>query len=323
MKPAGKLSENGYVKSVMTTLACVETGICRWRMAGMVLAFAAALLLCAPRASAQATVLEVFTLKYRTAEQVIPVIQPMLRSGGTVSGLQNQLIVRTSAGNLEEIRRILSSVDALPRQLVITVRQDADGETARRAAEVSGSVRIDDNVRITVPGTIDSRSPHIGSGPDGSGVRARIIDTRRSESDRNLQTVQVLEGNTAFIRVGQSMPVPRREVVQTVVGGQVVSRVVDSVEYRDVSSGFNVLPRITGDRVTLEIHPQHDTLNRQMPGAVNVQRVGTTVSGRLGEWIEIAGLAQDASREQSALLGRASASGTDNRRVLLKVEEIR
>lgn len=307
----------------MTALADEGTGFCRWRLACMAVALAAALLLCVPRASAQATVLEVITLKYRTAEQVIPLIQPMLRDGGSISGLQNQLIVRTTAGNLEEIRRILASVDAVPRRLVITVKQDADADSGRQAAEVSGSVRIDDNVRITVPGTIDSRAPHIGAGPAGDGVRARIIDTRRVESDRNLQTVQVLEGNTAFIRVGQSVPVPRREVVQTVIGGQVVSRVIDSVEYRDVGTGFHVLPRVTGDRVTLDINPRHETLNRQLPGAVDMQNVATTVSGRLGEWIEIAGLVQDHSREQSVLLGRASASGSDNRRVLIKVDEVR
>jgi len=307
----------------MTALAHEGTGLCRWRLAFMALALAAALLVFAPRASAQATVLEVFTLKYRTAEQVIPLIQPMLRAGGSISGLQNQLIVRTTAGNLEEIRRILASVDTVPRRLVITVRQDADGDSGRRAAEVSGSVRIDDHARITVPGTLDSRAPHIGAGPAGDGVRARIIDTRQVESDRNLQTVQVLEGNTAFIRIGQSVPVPRREVMQTVIGGQVVSRVVDSVDYRDVGTGFYALPRVTGDRVTLDINPRHDTLNRQLPGAINTQNVATTVSGRLGEWIEIAGLAQDRSRDQSVLLGRASASGSDNRRVLIKVDEAR
>jgi type II secretory pathway component GspD/PulD (secretin) len=289
----------------------------------MTFALAAALLLNVPRASAQATVLEVIPLKYRTSEQVIPILQPMLRDGGSISGLQSQLIVRTTPGNLEEIRRILASVDALPRRLVITVRQDADGYSARRAAEVSGSVRIGDHARITVPGTMDKRAPHVSAGSGDDSVRASIIDTRQAGSDRNLQTVQVLEGNSAFIRIGQSIPVPQREVVPSVVGGQVVSRVVDSVEYRDVDSGFHVLPRVNGDRVTLDINPQHDTVNRQIPGAVNVQRVATTVSGRLGEWIEVGGIAQDRSRDQSALLGQASGRGADHRRVLLKVDEVR
>lgn len=284
--------------------------------------FAVALMLLTSLAPAQTSVLEVFTLKYRTAEQVIPVVQPMLKSGGSVSGLQNQLIVRATPGNLEEIRRIVASVDAQPRRLLITVKQDADAATDRRAAEVSGSARIDNGIRVTVPGTVDSRAPHVGAGPD-DGLRARVIDTRRAESERNLQTVQVLEGNTAFIRIGQSLPVPRQQVVQTVIGGRVVTQVVDNVEYRDVGTGFHVLPRVAGDRVTLDINPQHDTPNRQLSGAINMQRVATTVSGRLGEWIEIAGLDQDRSREQSVLLGRASSSASDNRRILVRVEELK
>lgn len=47
--------------------------------------------------------LEVIPLKYRTAEQVIPIILPMLAREGGVSGLQNQLVVRTTPANLEEI----------------------------------------------------------------------------------------------------------------------------------------------------------------------------------------------------------------------------
>jgi len=99
--------------------------------------------------------------------------------------------------------------------------------------------------------------------------------------------------------------------------------VVDNVEYRDVGSGFYVLPRVAGERVTLDINPQHDTLNHQLPGAVNVQRVATTVSGRLGEWIEIAGLDQDRNRERSVLLGRASSSASDTRRILVRIEELK
>ncbi len=297
--------------------------LCRWCRACTAAALAGVLALFVPLALAQATVLEVIPLKYRTAEQVIPIIQPMLAKGGSVSGLQNQLVVRTTPGNLQEIRRILASVDAKPRRLLITVRQDADSDASRRAAEVSGSVRIDGNARVTAPGTADSRSASVGAGPDDNGLRARVIDTRRVQSERNQQTVQVLEGTSAFIRVGQSVPVPRQQVVQTVIGGQVVTQVVDNVDYRDAGTGFHVLPRVAGDNVTLDISPQHDTFNRQLPGAIDTQHVATTVSGRLGEWIEIAGLDQDRSRGQSVLLGRASSSGADNRRVLIKVEELK
>jgi hypothetical protein len=56
---------------------------------------------------------------------------------------------------------------------------------------------------------------------------------------------------------------------------------------------------------------------------VNVQGVVTTVSGRLGEWIEIGGVGSEASTRQSALLEGRSAAAQDSRRVLIKVDEIR
>ena len=146
-------------------------------------------------------------------------------------------------------------------------------------------------------------------------------------AEDNTQTLQVLEGSSGFIRAGQSVPVPQRQVVRTIVNGQVVERVGNAVEYRDVTSGFYVLPRLAGDRVTLEINPQRDTLARpeqNLPsGSVNVQQAATTVSGRLGEWMEIGGVAHSASNQQSTILGSTRETSSDNRRILLKVDEIR
>lgn len=272
--------------------------------------------------SAQTTVLEVIPLKFRSTEQVIPIIQPMLAREGSVSGFQNQLIVRTTPANLQEIRRVLASIDTAPRRLLITVKQDADIERSRRATEISGSVG-NDRARVIVPDSGERRGGNVVIQDGDDRLRARVLDTRSAESDRNTQTIQVLEGNSAFIRVGQSVPVPNRQVVRSVVGGRVVEQVVDTVEYRDVATGFHVMPRVSGDRVTLDVNPQRETLDLQLPGAINVQRVVTTVSGRLGEWIEIGGSGQDRSEQGSVLLGSISRSGTDNRRVLIRVEELK
>lgn len=118
--------------------------------------FAIPALLCvAGAALSQTTVLEVLPLRYRTAPEVIPIIQPMLARDGSVSGLQGQLIVR----------------------------------------------------------------------------------------------------------VGQSVPVHERQVRRVVINGQVVEQVVDATQYRDVTTGFYVLPRLSGDRVTLDVSPQRETLS--------------------------------------------------------------
>jgi hypothetical protein len=99
--------------------------------------------------SPQNLVVEVISLRYRTAQELIPILQPMVAREGSLSGLQSQLIVRTTPANLEDIKRILASVDVMPRQLLITVRQDADITNERSGATVSGSVG-GEHGRVTV-----------------------------------------------------------------------------------------------------------------------------------------------------------------------------
>ncbi len=296
---------------------CIQRRHGHWRYAAIFI-----LVLAAAPARAQ-SVVEVIALHYRTAEEVIPILQPMLDPGGTLSGFRGQLIVRTTPENLVEIKRILASVDAAPRQLLITVRQDADGSARRSTADVSGNIG-NDNARVVVPPATRERQGGRVVIQDGdSRVRAHVLDSASTLSDRNTQTLRVSEGREAFIQVGQSVPVRGRQVTRSVVGGQVVEQSVDSTEYRDVMTGFYVRPRLSGDRVMLDISPQRESLSGDVRGGVNVQRVVTTVSGRLGEWIEIGGIGQDASGQQAVLLGRTSSSASDRRRVLVKVDEVR
>jgi hypothetical protein len=281
-----------------------------------------AFLLVAGVAQAQ-PVLEVIPLYHRTAEEVIPVLQPLLAREGTLSGFKGQLIVRTTPANLEEIKRILASLDRAPRQLLITVQQDVDANVRGNTAGLSGNVG-GDNARVILPPTSRERQGgHVVIQKGDSRVRAHVLDSNSAASDRNAQTLRVLEGREAFIRVGQSVPLRGRQVTRTVVGGQVVERVVDTTQYHDVTTGFYVRPRLSGDRVTLEISPQREKLSNDIRGGVDVQRVVTTVSGRLGEWMEIGGVGQDTTGQQSVLLGRTSSATRENRRVLIKVNEVR
>jgi hypothetical protein len=282
-------------------------------------------LFAATAAFAQSTALEIITLKNRTAEQLIPVLKPLLDKSGTLSGMQNQLIVRTTAANLADIKRVLETLDAAPRRLIITVRQDATVDRDRTQADVSGRLSTG-GASVSVPGSgVRGGTVEVQRGDDM--LRGRIDSTRSLDADRNTQSLQVLEGSSAFIRAGQSVPVQQPQVVRTIVNGRVVDRVNNAVEYRDITSGFYVLPRLAGDRVTLEINPQRDTPARPEqnlpPGSVNVQQASTTVSGRLGEWIEVGGVVQGVSNQQTTILGSTRELSSDNRRILLKVEEIR
>lgn len=261
------------------------------RMNGLRTLMAAAAFFCALPAGAE---VEVVPLKHRTAEQVIPILRPLVEQGGVVTGMQNQLVIRAGRKNIAELRRVLDSIDVAQRRLMIYVRHDSAGGAQVRGADA----RVE-----------------IGSEARAS---ARIIDSRSAAEERMVQQVQAMDGAPATIQIGQSVPVSSRTMARTAGGGVFVS---DSVTYRDVTVGFEVVPRITGERVVLEISPRRDTPGPD--GSVNIQRISSTASGRLGEWFELGGLAQDESRESSGLIAGTSSLRQDNRRVWVKVEEIR
>jgi hypothetical protein len=226
--------------------------------------------------------------------------------------------LRASPKRIAELRKMLGSLDVAPRRLKITVMQDVDSDTVARLTELSGSAGGRD-ARVTVPGGGDNAGLSVEAGRGQDRLRARVYSTRSLETDRKTQQLQVLEGNRALVRSGQSVPVPVRQVIQRPWG----TEVVETTEYRQVDSGFYVLPRINGDRVTLEIDAQNDAL---APGgtypATRTQQATSTVSGRLGEWLVVGGIGRHTDDDGSTVSTRSTARAQEQRNVLIKVEEV-
>lgn len=265
----------------------------------------------------QQMVLEVITLKVRSAEQVIPLLEPLLAPGATISGLQNRIILRTTPQNLAELRGVVDQVDGMPRRLAISVRQDAGAGTMRSEAGVSGTAG-NDRARVTLPdaGGQGARV-EIRRGDDRAEIRAQ--QSQAAASGRGVQTVQVLEGNEAYIGLGQSVPVRSRTVVQGPQG----NRISETVEYRNVETGFLAKARVRGDRVTVSIRIRRDSAAAAGAGSTAVQGVETVLSGRLGEWLEVGAIGQQDTRSDSGTVFRSDSQSFDDRRVYLKVEEVK
>jgi hypothetical protein len=260
--------------------------------------------------------LEIINLKSRTAEQVLPQLRPFVEPGGALSGMNNQVFIRASEANRRQIRELLGAIDRPPRRLVISVRQDTDRTAMAGGGEVSG--------RVGAGGArIESRRTVIG----GAGVevrrgddvvRGQVYDSRSAGAERIAQQVQVVEGGKAFIHVGTSVPVPLRQVVLSPAGAIVSETTV----YRDLGTGFYAEPQLAGDTVTLNISPTHDTPGAYGPGSANIQRLSTTVSARLGEWMDLGGTVEERSGEEAGTLRYSSRGVSTGRRVQLKVEEL-
>ena len=266
-------------------------------------------------AQAQQTVLEVIDLKYRSADQIVPMLKPLLAPGGTITSLQNRVILRTTPQNLAELKKVLDAVDTMPKRLLISVRQEALSASLDNEAVVSGSIGTGD-IRATVPGSRSQQGGTVVIRKGDNVVKGRAISSQSASTDRGVQTVQVLEGNEATIRIGRSVPIRSQSVVQTPHGPQVSQ----SVQYRDADTGFRVRPRVNGDRVTLEINSRRDTIADPNAQTLNVQRVDTVVSGGLGEWMEIGGVDQSSVQTENGTASRRSNSMSGERKVLLKVE---
>src|SRR6187431_1126785 len=84
--------------------------------------------------------LEVIDLKYRTAAEVIPVLQPLVEQGGALTGQDYKLFVRTSSGNLAQLRSAVAQLDKQQRQMLVSVRRSTALDIQQEQASASGTL---------------------------------------------------------------------------------------------------------------------------------------------------------------------------------------
>jgi len=238
--------------------------------------------------------LETITLRHRTAEQLLPQVQPMVEPGGARIGAGDKLFLRASPRNQAQVRQVVEALDRPLRRLMITVRHGGEREGADAHAGA--------NVRLS---------------PGDSRIRGSVGERSYSSRQNIAQQVQTVEGGRAWINVGSSYFLPFNQVVLTPAGAVVAQSMVQV----DVGTGFAAMPRLAGERVMLDISPTNDSVG-SLPGSANTQRLTTTVSGRLGEWIALGGSARQESGTQGGILRYGTSNARDDRQVWLKVEEL-
>ena len=262
--------------------------------------------------------LKIIPLKHRSAEELIPVIRPMLGPGENVGGMQYQLFVRASDKGLRDIELLLAELDRARKNLKITLQQDVARSSGATAQGISGEVRTGD-ARVVVPSRRESggRGGLVIGGAEEDGLRYKITRSTGTSQDNNSQFVSVLEGMPAFIRVGQSLPYVQRFLV---FAGNRITYGQDT-QFLNVTTGFEVLPRLNGDQVELEIAPRLPFVGNGGIQDVRFQELRTTVSAKLGEWVDLGGMTSGRDEVSRAIFETASTQSGERRTVRLKVEE--
>jgi type II secretory pathway component GspD/PulD (secretin) len=231
--------------------------------------------------------IEVIELKSRSYEEILPLVQPFVGSDGTVTGMGSSLVIKAAPERVSEIKRLLATLDRPPKRLRILV--DNGDNRARSSSGYRASADIK-----TGNGQISINSP--GYPVDNSRAEVRLHDRQSSTTQSSQQFVQAMEGQPAYISSG--LQVPLRTTERYYGGGIPYQRT--TTQLQDVTRGFYVVPRVSGDTVTLEIAQHNDQPGRRY-GVVDTQRIESVVHGRLGEWIDLGGLDTTETAHQGGL----------------------
>jgi type II secretory pathway component GspD/PulD (secretin) len=250
-------------------------------------------------ASAQRRV-EVYKVQYRTAEELLPIVQTLLAGNGSaaVDRGTNSLVLIGDPAAVGDALDLLGLQDRKLRTVVLhydtkRVRDlEAQGFDVRWNVE-AGDFRIG-NVR---------RPP--GS---GSSVAVRADASDRQADERFSGLVRVMEGETGRIETGETAPFTSRD------------RFGANTQFVTASTGFEARPRILGDgRVQVDLAPFTGRFGRG--GRIESSGASTVVTVAPGETVAVGGLdrARDGSRTE-LLSGAQEARTRDDSVLLLRVD---
>lgn len=257
--------------------------------------FLVALLLAVAVASAVAdtTRIQQIPLQHRSADELIPLIKPLVGAGGGVSGKDYLLIVRATEEQIEQIESLIDALDKPPRRFLISVEQVRDDNRAHQQVGADGRVVI---------------------GNDGA--NSRVIVHGAKTSDRSggsvRQQVSVMENQSAYIQLGQRIPDGSRLWVSPLFG----VGLEESTSWIEVSTGFTVTPRLLPENhVQLTLRVQGETPSNRgsgTPQSIQTSNMETSVRIPLNEWVTIGSADEASSHSSGAIVHRTQSRGEES-----------
>ncbi|HSI25689.1 MAG TPA: secretin N-terminal domain-containing protein [Methylotenera sp.] len=248
------------------------------------------------------TEFKIFTLQHRFASDLLPIVDSMVGADGTANGIDNQLIIRAQPERMREIEALVTQMDAARVNRKITVSTSNTIQSQRDRTEASGKVKMGN----VIVGNDRRAKPNTGN-----------IDIERNTSNskqNSNQFINVLDGERAFIRVGQIVPFTQEWLTITRRYVQ-VDRFTD---WREVTTGFAVRPRTLGNEVELEITPRIARINNQ--GFIDFEELTTVIRTPLGSWVDIGGTMQQNDEVSRKILGIQNSSSQQKSSLSVKVD---
>lgn len=245
---------------------------------------------------------KMITLQHRFPQDILPAVQQLVGPEGSVTAIDQHLVVRATAENMTAVEAMVERLDTVQRNVRITVRYDASLVQVNRSIDVDANVRHGD-------AAFGVRDTH-----EHEGVRFNVDDSLETSQRRGEQFLTVLDGQRAFIQVGQVVPFTQ----QWIFLAAQYANVQQTTEFREVTTGFAVRPRYIGNEVEVEITPRIARLNAS--GVIDFEQLSTTVRTPRGQWLDLGGVMQGRDDVSRAILSQSQYGEGKNNRLQIKVD---
>ena len=259
----------------------------------------------------------VFELQHRSAGELSEIVREFFGDSAKVAAHRNTLVVNASSAELAEIAKLVASYDRAQRMLRVTVNQGSRLEDQGRELNASGRLRSGSvAVDLGNPGRGEGGSIYIAS--DGSRINVQAQADRRQEDRKVSQFMTVIEGYPATITVGKAVPFTNQ--MRTYCRQH--PAFVETMDYQNVDTGFEVLPEVYGQTVQLEIRPFMAFLDSRNPNQIIFHELATKVRLPLGIWYDLGGQmsTQDGLSREILGAGRHSSENDSSIRVRVDAE---
>ncbi len=219
-------------------------------------------------------------LHYRTADTIIPVVEPFVAKGGTLTGQQFTLLLKSTPENIAEVQKMVTSLDKAPKQMRITVRQgdNTTGGTEHRIAQTN------------------------------------VYSTHRKHDDEGMQQVLVEDGQQAFISVGESIPTV--QVYQNNIAQTALTYDYQQVN----SGYWISPRLLPDEKVRLTILRQHDSLGPGNSHRIQQERLKTETTISLSQWVNLSTMGQRTNRDHRDFIWETKGRQDSQQAIYIKVD---
>lgn len=255
------------------------------------------------------TVVKVFTIKNRFAEDLESSVQLLLSPAGRLvtDKNTNSLIINDYPKNINAVTDFLKEQDKLPKQVMIKINYVDDTDLKESGLSVRWGYQ-DSHWSV---GSI------AGNG-NGLNVNAIISAREGKRSIRGEQNLLLMSGSNGTISAGRSIAYRDWFYQYSMTHGYITS----GIKFKDVITGFAVSPRVIGNNINVAVTPRISYMSDDGSGEIIFREAGTTVICKDGESVLIGSSSTGDENIIWNIFGGAHAEKTAERFYIMLTAEI-